>query len=103
MNFTLLLTSIQQTHSALQQQAVNAINRLLTIRNWLIGYYIVEFEQKGDDRAAYGNRLLELLAAEIKMAGIKGLTSPELSRCRQFYIVYPQILGHCPNYLFPAC
>jgi hypothetical protein len=43
MNFTSLVQSIQQTHNALQQQAVLAINRSLTIRNWLIGYYIVEF------------------------------------------------------------
>ena len=46
MNFSNLVQSIQQTHNALQQQATVAINRSLTIRNWLIGYYIVEFEQK---------------------------------------------------------
>ncbi len=66
------------------------MNRLLTIRNWLIGYYIVEFEQKGEDRAAYGTQLREKIAEKIK---IKGLTASELSRCRQFYYAYPQILG----------
>ncbi len=54
MKFSSLIQSIQQTHNALHQQAVKAINRSLTIRNWLIGFYIVEFEQKGEDRAAYG-------------------------------------------------
>jgi len=78
-----------------------AINRSLTIRNWLIGYYIVEFEQKGEDRATYGNRLLELIAANIKKAGIKGLTAPELSRCRQFYTIYPQISGAVSQNSFP--
>jgi hypothetical protein len=62
MNFTALVQSIQQTHAALQQQAVSAINRSLTIRNWLIGFYIVEFEQRGEDRAGYGTRLIEELS-----------------------------------------
>ena len=52
--------------------------------------YIVEFEQNGADRANYGSKLLRKLAKDI---AIKGLTAPELSRCRQFYQTYPQILG----------
>ena len=64
MNFKLLVSSIKQTHNALQQSAVNAINRHITFRNWLIGYYIVEFEQSGDDRAKYGDKLLEKIAAQ---------------------------------------
>ncbi|HOG20875.1 MAG TPA: hypothetical protein PKW37_10590, partial [Salinivirgaceae bacterium] len=47
-------------------------------------------EQNGSDRAKYGTKLLENIAENIK---IKGLTAPELSRCRQFYNTYPQILG----------
>jgi len=35
---------------------------MLTIRNWLIGYYIVEFEQNGKDRAEYGISLLKSIA-----------------------------------------
>jgi predicted nuclease of restriction endonuclease-like (RecB) superfamily len=101
MNFTTLVQSIQQTHNALQQQAVSAVNRSLTVRNWLIGFYIVKFEQKGEDRAGYGHRLLELIAADIKKAGIKGLTAPELSRCRQFYFVYPEIFGVLSQKSFP--
>jgi predicted nuclease of restriction endonuclease-like (RecB) superfamily len=90
MKFKLLVNSIQQTHTALQQSAVKAVNSHLTIRNWLIGFYIVEYEQKGEDRAKYGKKLLEMLADKIS---IKGLSAPELSRCRQFYFCYTQILG----------
>lgn len=90
MNFELLVDTISKTHSHFQQQAVKAVNISLTLRNWLIGFYIVEFEQDGEDRAAYGTGLLNRLALEIK---IKGLVSAELSRCRQFYFCYPQILG----------
>lgn len=99
MHFPLLVQTIQQTHTALQQQAVKAINRSLTLRNWLIGNYIVEYEQHGADRAVYGNRLLEQLAHQLKEFGIKGLPASELSRCRQFYQAYPQILGALPQEL----
>lgn len=90
MNFELLTDTIIKTHATLQQNAVKAVNVNLTIRNWLIGFYIVEFEQKGEDRAKYGTKLLPELAKKTK---IKGLTAPELSRCRQFYTTYVQLLG----------
>lgn len=90
LNFDSLVEKIQRTHCALQAQSAKAVNIGLTIRNWLIGFYIVEFEQNGEDRAKYGTSLIANIANNIK---IKGLTAPELSRCRQFYKVYPEILG----------
>jgi len=89
-NFPQLIASIESLHNQLQAAAANAVNKSLTIRNWLIGYYIVEFEQKGNDRAEYGKSLLNKISKQINL---KGLTAPELSRCRQFYMVYPQIIG----------
>ncbi|MVZ63081.1 PDDEXK nuclease domain-containing protein [Sphingobacterium humi] len=90
MNFKKLAFRIQQTNEFLQQNAVKAINIHITLRNWLTGFYIVEFEQNGSDRAEYGSKLLENLSKNIR---IKGLSAPELSRCRQFYYAYPEILG----------
>lgn len=90
MNFEKLVLRIQETNNFLQKNAVKAVNTHLTLRNWLTGFFIVEFEQNGSDRAVYGAKLLENLAKNIS---VKGLTAPELSRCRQFYITYPQILG----------
>ncbi|KPE52592.1 YhcG family protein [Chryseobacterium indologenes] len=90
MNFEKLAFRIQQTNDFLQQNAVKAVNINLTLRNWLIGFYIVEFEQNGSDRAQYGAKLLQNLAKNIS---IRGLSAPELSRCRQFYNTYPQIIG----------
>jgi len=87
MTFNELLLQIRQTHSHLQQSAVKSVNIHITIRNWLVGYYIVEFEQNGEDRATYGTKLLEKIA---KTIDIKGLTAPELSRCRQFYQAYAE-------------
>jgi hypothetical protein len=58
-SFSDLATIIQTTNDAAQSSAVKAINRMQTMRNWLIGYYIVEFEQHGKDRAEYGANLLK--------------------------------------------
>lgn len=88
MNFELLVNTIQKTHNLLQQNAIKSVNKHLTIRNWLIGFYIVEFEQKGQDRATYGEKILAELAKALKIAGL-GETNLKLSR--QFYLVYPQI------------
>jgi hypothetical protein len=90
MSFNSLIETIEQTHLSFQEQSVKAVNAGLTLRNWLIGFYIVEFEQNGDDRAQYGTSLIRNIANNLN---IKGLNAPELSRCRQFYKVYPEILG----------
>lgn len=90
MDFVQLSDLLKRTSEELVKRSVKAVNVNLTLRNWLFGYYIVEYEQNGEDRATYGRYLLEKVAQEIK---IKGLTAPELSRCRQFYRTYPQILG----------
>ncbi len=83
-----LSSAISQTHIALQSNAIKAINRNLTLRNWLIGFYIVEFEQKGEDRAQYGTNLLKTLEKQINT---RGLTETLFKLSRQFYITYPQI------------
>ncbi len=91
MKFNHLLSSIQQTHDALQRQSVAAINRSLIIRNWLIGFYIVEFEQKGEDRARYGDALLESLSSGLKKKGLTNINERELRRFRAFYLIYPYL------------
>lgn len=90
MKFDRLVINIQNTHEELQRAAVKAVNQSLTVRNWLIGLYIVEFEQKGEDRAKYGERLLSELAKSIK---IRGLSVTNLRLCRQFYTAYPHLLS----------
>jgi len=90
-NFSELIDSVYQTHCVLHQNAQKAININLTLRNWLIGYYTVEFEQNGEDRAKYGTRLLEEMAKVLKVKGLKGYSSIALRNCRKFYRLYPQI------------
>lgn len=88
LNFNSLVSLLEQTHIHFQQQAVKAVNVSLTIRNWLLGYYIVEFEQNGDDRAAYGQKLLRSISDKIKS---QGLSVTNLKLARQFYHTYPEI------------
>ena len=89
MKFKDLIEIINETHRSLKQKAASAVNQSLTMRNWLIGFCIVEFEQHGEDRAKYGDKLLEKIAESTK--NIKGLSFRNLKLFRQFYFTYPQI------------
>ena len=87
-SFEALTRCISTIHSALQTSAVNSVNRFATIRNWLIGRYIVEYEQCGNDRAQYGAKLLPNIVARVK---IKGINATLLANARNFYLEYPQM------------
>lgn len=89
-SFSDLASIIQTTHDAAQSSAVRAINRMQTMRNWLIGYYIVEFEQHGKDRAEYGAHLLKKLEERVDR---KGLNVTLFQISRNFYNLYPQMEG----------
>lgn len=88
MNFEQLADIIANTHLQLQQNAVKAVNQYQTIRNWLIGFYIIEFEQDGEDRAQYGSELLSNLEHRVKQ---RGLNVTLFQRARSFYVTYPQL------------
>ena len=91
MNLESLVQTLTQTHQALQQQANQSINVALVVRNWLFGYYIVEFEQQGEDRAEYGSHLMKDLAQRLKSLGVPSCSVSNLRNFRQFYQIYPQI------------
>ena len=57
-DFKALVTAIRQVDEHLSVQAGKAINICLTLRNWLIGLDIADFELRGADRASYGDNLL---------------------------------------------
>ena len=88
LTFENLVDSIKEIHQSAQTAAVGAINRSLTLRNWLIGYYIVEYEQHGEERAVYGDKLLKKLEERIDE---KGLNYTLFKNSRRFYLVYPQV------------
>lgn len=88
MDFESLVSSLSAVQNALQTTAAHAVNLSLTCRNWLMGHYIVEFEQNGTDRAQYGEQLLKKLEERINT---KGISERRLREFRQFYLAYPQL------------
>ena len=92
-SFNDLTSIIQTTHDAAQSSAVKAINRMQTMRNWLIGYYIVEYEQHGKDRAEYGTQLLKKLEERVNR---KDMTTTLFKWARKFYRLYPQMTDNLP-------
>ena len=91
MTFNELVCSIRKIHGHLADRASKAVNISLTIRNWIVGYHIREYEQNGMDRAEYGKYLLERLAQELQGSLDHCYTGRYLRLCRQFYDTYPQI------------
>lgn len=91
-SFTELTGTIQRVHAELTAQASRAVNVSLTLRNWLIGCHIEEYERNGKDRAEYGERLMDALADELTALGVSRCDRRELYRYRQFYLTYPQIV-----------
>ncbi len=84
-----LVAAIGQAHQTAQTHAVQAVNVTLTLRNWLIGYHIFEYEQHGSDRAEYGERLLEHLSQDLRSALGRGFGRRSLEMSRQFYSALP--------------
>ena len=96
MDFEALVKHISTIQSTLQAQAAHAVNLALTARNWLMGCYIVEFEQNGEDRAAYGEQLLKKLEQRLN---VKGLNERRFREFRRLYLVYPQLKEPIAQYI----
>ena len=92
MTFKRLVASIRQVHDELAAQAGRAVNISLTLRNWMIGFYIAEFELRGTDRAGYGDKLLSELANELRQYKVSNCNRRQIYDYLKFYRTYPQIV-----------
>lgn len=88
-NFDFLVNAIKSIHEEFSRSTAKAININLTLRNWLVGFYIKEYEQNGSDRAKYGAEILKTL--EAKLPKQLGFSHRTLKLYRQFYQEYPPI------------
>ncbi len=84
-NFENLVALCRRTHDQTQRSAAQAIDRSLVARNWLFGWYIVEYEQHGADRAEYGSQILNRVSSRLQQIGIKGSSITRLKLYRRFY------------------
>lgn len=87
-----LISLIGETQQYFKQQAQRQVNTALTLRNWLFGFYITEYELNGSDRAEYGAKLFKEIANRLEKEGIRQIRERHLYLCNDFYIAYPHIL-----------
>lgn len=92
MNLRVLVESIKALHDDLKLKVYQSINVALTLRNWLIGYYVSVYELKGTDRAEYGEKLIDQLSEKLKSIDIPRTSRRDLYRYCQFYRTYPEIV-----------
>jgi len=84
-DFAGLVKSIQEADARLAADAVRAVNIGLTLRNWMIGFYIAEFELRGADRSTYGERLLTELAKALGAHQVSNTGRRQLYQYLSFY------------------
>lgn len=73
-----------------RQAAVVAVNDAIVQTNWEIGKYIVEYEQKGNEKAEYGSDTLNKLSKDLTSYYGKGFSRSNISRMRQLFLAYPK-------------
>lgn len=91
-DFGQLVELCRRTHEETRRTATRAADACLVMRNWLFGWYIVEYEDGRADRSRlYGKKLIERLANELKASGLRGCSPTNLRKFREFYRAYPEI------------
>lgn len=74
---------------AARRTAARSVNALMTASYWEIGRRIVEFEQGGQDRATYGEALIQRLSADLTRRFGRGFSPRNIEQMRQFYQCWP--------------
>jgi predicted nuclease of restriction endonuclease-like (RecB) superfamily len=87
-NYKGLVRTIAQTIEQGRNAATRAVNTQLLQTYWQIGQYIVEYEQKGSDRATYGKSLIDNLAKDLSQLHGKGFSHSNLIYMRLLYIKF---------------
>lgn len=88
-----MVVGIDKTFS---DNTAKAINRNVTARNWLIGFYIVNYEQNGSDRAKYGDKTLQKLAEKLDS---RSMSYRNLRLYRQFFLEFPLLVQPICDYI----
>ena len=88
--YTQLVDSIGELLNSARREVARTINTILVKTYWEIGRRIVEYEQKGGEKAEYGSRLLTRLSRDLRMKYGKGFSKSNVYLMRLFYIKYPK-------------
>lgn len=84
------LLEIKTILAQARQKAYSAINSAMVEAYWNIGRLIVEEEQHGTDRAAYGKQIIQTISEELTAEFGKGFSKRTIWEIRQFYITFPE-------------
>lgn len=69
--------------------SARVVNSVMTATYWELGRRIIEFEQKGEKRAGYGEELLRQLALDLTARLGRGFSLSNLQNFRTFYLQWP--------------
>ena len=96
LNFENLSETLLNLNKVFEDGTAKAINRNITARNWLVGYYIVNYEQNGKDRAEYGEKIIRKLADRLNK---KSLSYRNLQLYKQFYLEFKVLESPIKTYI----
>lgn len=84
------LKNVSEVLEKARKNAKTAVNFSMVYAYYEIGRMIVEEEQHGKNRAAYGKQIMQELSGYLVKRFGKGFSTTNLKQMRQFYIVYSQ-------------
>ncbi len=84
-----IVDDIKQIVNIGKTSAYAAVNTIMTATYWNIGRRIIEEEQQGEHRAAYGKKLLDNLSHELTLEYGSGYSKRYLAYFRKFYLTIP--------------
>ena len=96
-----LLVDISQVIEEARHAVARSVNAVMTTTYWLVGRRIVEQEQQGVERAAYGEQLLKRLSRDLSKRFGRGFSERNLEQMRGFYLGWP-ISQAAPAESFPV-
>ena len=88
-----VLDRVQSILNSARWHLSRSVNTTQVVANWLVGREIVEEQQMGERRAAYGEKIITELAQKLADVGVKGYGELTLRLCRQFFLSYPELPG----------
>jgi predicted nuclease of restriction endonuclease-like (RecB) superfamily len=86
-----VLGDISNVIDAARSFAARSVNYIMTAAYWFIGRRILELEQKGSERADYGEELLKRLSRDLTSRYGRGFAKSNLYQMRSFYMTYQEI------------
>ena len=89
-NYNKLVSDIGTLLNNGRKQMAIAVNTSMVQTYWSIGKHIVEFEQKGNERAEYGSNLINRLSRDLTERYGKGFGKSNLLYIRKFYLTCPK-------------